>query len=99
MLRCTMVQNTQAESEMEADIERELAGANGQPAGLAEQKSEGAERPDILAIGRQSLKEFQTLLAENREKVSVDFVHDLRVSTRRLGEVVGIVEALMDAPA
>ncbi|MEI8196778.1 MAG: CHAD domain-containing protein [Phycisphaerae bacterium] len=54
--------------------------------------------PSLLEIGQQRLTQLRTLLDEHRTSTAdpdVDFVHDLRVLTRRLSEVVGILDGLL----
>lgn len=54
--------------------------------------------PSLLEIGQKRLTKLRTLLDAHRTSAAdpeVDFVHDLRVLTRRLSEVVGILEGLV----
>lgn len=53
--------------------------------------------PTLLAIGRQRLDALRSMMAA--ETPDVEFVHDLRVATRRLTEVMGVLEPLLDPPA
>jgi CHAD domain-containing protein len=52
-------------------------------------------RPSLLDLAAKRHGELQEMLTPEKTKLSVDDVHDLRVATRRLGEVVGLFEPLM----
>jgi len=71
---------------------------------LSQQNVEGAPAPveapavviSLLDVGRHRLNMLQKMIAARDAEISVDYVHDLRVGTRRLSEVVALVGGLTE---
>jgi CHAD domain-containing protein len=65
------------------------------PAVDAPEKKNAKPRPTLLDLAIKRHRELHEMLTADKSSLSVDDVHDLRVATRRLGEVVGLFKHLM----
>ena len=57
---------------------------------------EKAAAPSLIEIARERLRQLTKLLKKGGAEPDEDFVHDLRVSTRRLAEVTRLLENVMN---